>query len=413
MIRRLLFLPILAAAAGAFALLSAFGPEPVAGRSETPPPLVRVETVRLAPRRPTVRAHGVVRPARRTTVAAEVAGRVAWAAPGLRNGARVASGAALFRIEPLDYELRVAQAESALAEAGLLAARERAAARLARAEWADEAGGPPDPLALREPQLAAAEAALRAAGAALESAERDLERTEVLAPHAGLVGERSIEVGEWAAPGRPLVELLSVATAEVRVSLPDAAVGLVEVPFGGASGGPPPRARLLPAAGAPGTRSGTPSGTPSGTQSEMPSGAFREGRLVRVESEVDPATRFHAAVVEVAGPYRTAADGGPPLVFGSSVEVLIEGREFPAAASLPESAFREDGAVLVVDADDRLRLRTVDALRIPLEDGRVLVRSGLADGDRVVTAPPPVVAEGMPVRVEAAPPPRGGAPPVR
>lgn len=398
MIRRFLFLPILAAAAGAFALLTALGPEPVAGRSEPLPPSVPVETARLATRRPVVSAHGVVRPARRTTLAAEVAGRIAWAAPGLRNGARVDSGAALFRIEPLDYELRVAQAESALAEAELRAARERAAARVARAEWAEEAGGPPDPLALRAPQLAAAEAALRAARAALASAERDLERTEVRAPHAGLVGERSVEVGEWAAPGRALVQLLSVETAEVRVSLSDVAVGLVEAPVGGAPVRNPPRARLIPAAGAP----------------ETPSGPFREGRLVRVESEVDPATRFHSAVIEIARPYRAAPDGGPPLVFGSSVEVRIEGREFPGAASVPESAFREDGTVLVVDAGGRLRIRSVDALRAPLEDGRVLVRSGLGDGDRVVTAPPAVVAEGMRVRVEAPPAPgRGGAPPAR
>lgn len=392
MIRRFLFLPILAAAAGVFALLTALGPEPVAGRSEPAPPAVRVETVRLAPRRPVARAYGVVRPARRTTLAAEVAGRIAWAAPGLRNGARVESGAPLFRIEPLDYELRVARAEGALAEAELLAARERAAARLARAEWAGEAGADPDPLALREPQLAAAEAALRAARAALASAERDLERTEVLAPHAGLVGQRSVEVGEWAAPGRLLVELLSVETAEVRVSLSDAAVALVEAPLGGVSGASAPRARLFPVAG--------PSSSASGV-----SRPFREGRLVRVEAEVDPATRFFSAVVEVARPRRAAPDGGPPLVFGASVEVLIEGREFPDAASLPESAFREDGTVLVVDADDRLRIRTVDALGTPLEDGRALVRSGLADGARVVLAPPPVVAEGMLVRVEAAAPP--------
>ena len=395
--RRFLFLPILAAAAGLFALLTALGPEPVAGRSEPLPPAVRVETVRLAPRRPVARAYGVVRPARRTTLAAEVAGRVAWAAPGLRNGARVEAGAALFRIEPLDYELRVARAESALAEAELFAARERAAAGVARAEWAEETGADPDPLALREPQLAAAEAALRAARAALAIAERDLERTEVLAPRAGLVGKRSVEVGEWAAPGRPLVELLSVETAEVRVSLPDEAAALVEAPIGGARSGPGPRARLVPVSGAP-------DASPRG---------IREGRLVRVEAEVDPATRFFSAVVEVARPYRPAPDGGPPLAFGSSVEVLIEGREFPGAASLPESAFREDGAVLVVDGGDRLRLRSVDALRTPLEDGRALVRSGLADGERVVTAPPAVVAEGMLVRVEAAAPPPDGEPPAR
>ena len=63
MTRRLLFLPILAIAAGAFALLTALGPEPSAREGELLPAAVRVETVRLAPRRATVSAHGVVRPA--------------------------------------------------------------------------------------------------------------------------------------------------------------------------------------------------------------------------------------------------------------------------------------------------------------------------------------------------------------
>ena len=92
----------------------------------------------------------------------------------------------------------------------------------------------PTPWRFGSRKLAAAEAALRAARAALRNAERDLERTEVRAPRAGLVAARSAEVGEWAAPGRALLELLSIGAAEVRVALPDAAAGLLDLPFGNA-----------------------------------------------------------------------------------------------------------------------------------------------------------------------------------
>jgi hypothetical protein len=71
-------------------------------------------------------------------------------------------------------------------------------------------------------------------------------------------------------------------------------------------------------------------------------------------------------------------------------------------AVVPRSAFREDGRVLVVDDEDRIRIRDVDAFW-STGDGDLLVRSGLEDGERVVTNPPAIVTEGMTVRLAAIP----------
>ncbi len=383
MLRKLLFLPILLVAGALVALLVVLGPKPEAREMRTVLPEVRVVEVQVGPRRITVRANGTVRPARRTTVAAEVAGRVVWAAPRLREGNRIEAGAPLFRIEPVAWEQAVLQARSGRDQAMLRVATEEGLARLAEEEWAEE-GAPPDPLALRVPQLAAARAALAAAEAVLRRAEADLAGTEIAAPHAGIVGKRLAEVGEWAAPGVPLLELLSVDIAETRVSLPDAALELVDLPFDGAS--PAPRARLTAVRG-PGLSEWT-----------------WEGRLVRIEGEMDPATRFLPAVIETPNPWLRGPEGRPPLVAGMFVRAEIEGREIPDVVLAPRSAFREDGRVLVVDDEDRIRFREVDAFWASGEDG-VLVRSGLGGGDRVVTHPPVVVTDGMEVRVrmEAAP----------
>ncbi len=381
MLRRFLFVPILLVGGGVAALLVALGPEPAVQEVTRLPPEVEVRPVRLEDRRVVVRVDGVVRPARATTVAAQVAGQVVWAAEGLREGVRVAAGDELFRIETLAYESAVAEAASRLAQSELQVGVEEAAAALAQEEWAAE-GETPAPLALREPQLAAALAAERAARAALRRAERDLENASVRAPHAGIVASRWAEVGEWAAPGAPLVELLSLDRAEVRVSIPDTALEVVDLPFAGAAGQAPP-ARVTAALGADGA-----------------TGWTWEGRLTRMEGRMDPATRFFAGVVEVAA----GGPGAPPLVAGLFVGVEIEGRLFRGVGAVPRSAFREDGRVLVVDGEDRIRIRAVDAFWSEGED-EILVRSGLADGDRVVVRPPAVVAEGMAVRVAS-----GGGP---
>ncbi len=382
--RRFLFIPILALSGALMALLVALGPKPEAQEIETVLPEVRAATVRVGPQRVTVSADGTVRPSRRTTVSAEVAGPVVWSAPGLRGGARVEEGAPLFRIEALAYEQALSAARSQLAQAELQLQSEEGLARLAEEEWTGE-GTAPDPLALRIPQLAAARAGVSAAKSLVRRAERNLEKTEVRAPHAGLVGSRNAEVGEWAAPGVPLMELLSVDVAETRVSLPDAALELVELPFGGASTGGGPRARLTAVLG-PALASTT---------------WTWEGRLVRMEGEVDPATRFFPAVIEVRNPYGRGAGGRPPLIAGMFVRAEIEGREYPEVAVVPRGAFREDGRVLVVDGEDRIRIREVDAFWSSGE-GDLLVRSGLSDGERVVTNPPAIVTEGMKVRVTPA-----------
>ncbi len=384
MFRRFLFVPILLAAVALAGLLTALGPKPEAQEIETVLPEVRAVRIQVGPYRVSVSADGAVRPGRRTTVAAEVAGQVIWAAAGLRDGIRVEEGAPLFRIEPLAYEHAVTQAQSQREQARLRLRTEQGLAKLADEEWSGE-GTEPDALALRVPQLAAAQAALAAAEAAVRRAERDLDRTEVRAPHAGLVGTRNAEVGEWAAPGSPLLELLAVDVVETRVSLPDAALELVDLPFGGVSSGPGPRARLTAVLG------------PALAQTAW----TWEGRLVRMEGEVDPATRFFPAVIEVRDPYGPGPEGRPPLVAGMFVRAEIEGREYPEIAVVPRSAFREDGRVLVVDGGDQIRIREVDAFWSS-DDGDLLVRRGLRDGERVVTNPPPIVTEGMEVRVAPA-----------
>ena len=151
------------------------------------------------------------------TLAAEVAGRIE-ALPA-RVGQAVAPGVELARIEDTDYRIAVAQAA---AQVELSANRLRLAQAqvaqfrtLARDRHVSE-----DQLRTKETEQAVLESELKLARLALEAAERQLDRTRIRAPFAGLVRERLASVGDLAAPGTPLLVLISSADTEVHAQVP-------------------------------------------------------------------------------------------------------------------------------------------------------------------------------------------------
>ena len=64
-------------------------------------------------------AYGSAQPARVWTAVAQLAGRVVYAHPRLRNGGLIPADTELVRIDPVDYELNLAQARAELAELGV------------------------------------------------------------------------------------------------------------------------------------------------------------------------------------------------------------------------------------------------------------------------------------------------------
>ena len=79
------------------------------------------------------------------------------------------------------------------------------------------------------------------------------------------------------------------------------------------------------------------------------------------------------------------------------VRAEIVGRDAEDVIVLPRSALRGRDEVMVVDADERIRFREVDVLRATTEE--VLVRDGLAPGERVCLTQMEAVTDGMQVRI--------------
>ena len=346
------------------------------------PPGVRVHEVALTDAPLTVMSQGTVRPRTESQLVSEIDGRVIWVAPSFVEGGFFEADDVLVRIDPFDYEQQLVSARSQLAQARLRLAEEEAEAEVAQREWETLGRGDPRELALRKPQLDDARAAVAAAEASVERAVRDLQRAEIVAPYAGRVRAKTVDIGQYVRRGDSVATVYAVDFAEIRLPLPDDELAYLDLPlsYRGVEQQAQPEVTLR--------------ATFAGETHSW------NGRIVRTESEIDSVSRMVHAVAEVADPYAQGANPDrPPLAVGMYVEAAISGRTARDVAVLPREALRGRDRMLVVSPDDRLEFRTVDVLRTSAESA--IVEAGLAAGELVVVSPLDAPTDGMLVQLAA------------
>lgn len=342
-------------------------------------PLVRAVTARQETVRLTVHTQGTVKARTETKMVAEVAGTIVYVSRSFASGGFFEKGDVLVEIDPSDYRVAVATAEGTVAQARVRLETEEAQAEVAREEWEELGTGDDSPLATRELQLKEAQAALAAAEARLDKARRDLARTKIRAPFAGRVRAKIADLGEYVAPGVPVASVYSVDVAEVRLPVPDVDLAYLDLPvdYRGATG------KEL--------------GPEVTLYTNFAGGRHSwQGRIVRVEGEIDPVSRMVHVVAQVQDPYgKPDGEKTLPLAVGMFVEAEIQGREVEGAITVPRTALRGN-QVLIVDDESRLRFRAVDVLRVDREN--VVIAGGLESGERVCVSTLEAVSDGMKVR---------------
>jgi RND family efflux transporter MFP subunit len=278
-------------------------------------------------------------------------------------------------VDPKDYELAVERAVAAVARAQVSLEREEAEAVVAREEWDALNPGeqPPSGLVVREPQVRQAEAELAAARADLRAAELALERTKVSVPFDGTVVSESVDVGQYVTPGAPVATVYGTEAVEVRLPLENRELEWFDVPGGSAAKGP--RAEVELSFG--------------GTVHSW------EGRVTRMETQVDPGSRMVHVVVEIPRPFDTSGGRRPALLPGSFVDVRIFGRTVEEVVALPRHAIRDGGVVWVVE-DGTLGIRPVEIARSDRQ--WAYISGGVVQGDQVVVSSLDAVTDGMAVR---------------
>lgn len=370
----LLPIGILGGAALLAAAVITLAPEPETREAPEVLPVVEVVAAEPTTVRLDVTAQGTVQAVTETTLVAQVAGELVQAGSGLASGALVREGEMLARIDPRDYRLAVTRSEAAVAQARLGLELEQARAQVAREEWQSLGRGEAPPLAAREPQIAEARAAVDAAEAALEQARLNLARTTVRAPYNARVRDKLADRGQYLAPGTPVARLVAIDRAEIPL-----AVAQDELRFLGAD-------------------------LSRDDELSIPveltlAGVGRwQAQVVRAGGEIHPRTRMMTLTAVVEDPLALTHDRAA-LPLGSFVDATIRGREARDVIPLPRAALRGADRVLVVDAEDRLRFRQVDVLRLEAE--RMLIHSGLTAGEQVCVSPIEAPVDGMKVRIAA------------
>jgi RND family efflux transporter MFP subunit len=362
-----------------FLALTASKPQLKRTKPPVPVPMVRVTNIQTGPKTITIQGEGTVRPLREIELIPEVSGKIVSVSPIMVDGGEFLKGDTLLRIDPLDYELAVTLARAKVkdAESRLKVAEEEAASALE--EWKllyqnnREVEKEPPALVAKEPQLAAAKARLAADQADLKKAQLNLKRTVLKAPFDGRVSEESVDIGQYVAAGRSLASIFSTRAAQIVVPFDDESLYWFDVP---------------------GFTPGNGAGSPVKVIARI---AGRDlnwpGKIMRAEGKLDERTRMVNVVVRVEKPYATK----PPLVAGLFATVEIMGHTLENVAVIPRSALREDNIVWVVDNGGQLKFRSVEVARLGTD--QAILRSGLEDGDMVVTSGLKAVTDGMKVRI--------------
>lgn len=311
----------------------------------------------------------VIEPERRLDLAFRVGGYVSSLGSvngrTIEDGDRVEAGTVLATVKADDYQARVGQAESQLADA--TAARGAAVQALARAERLFAAKS------LTQAELDQARAAVdsieaKIAGARSLVDEAQLSKNDTLlrTPMTGMVLKRLVEVGSLVGPGSPGFVVADTRTVSVVIVVPDTMLTMFPVQ------------------------------SVARVNSEALPDRRYDGRVTAVSPAADPRSRLFEVKLTLGN-----ADGA--LKPGMVVTVDVSSRAgkesqpfvvpLSAVVRAPEGGDRY--AVFVVEQRDGgavARLRNVQLGRLLGND--ITVASGLTGNERVITQGASIVADG-------------------
>lgn len=204
---------LVALLAASLSVLTGCGSKPEGGSGQTlPPASVRVQAVQPQQRLATEEVVGTVRSKLRSVIEAKVSGRIARML--VVPGQQVQAGTLLVELDAREIQARFDQARALLEQARREYKRREALLK-------DNTISPAE--------FDAAESQLRVAQAAVEEAETLLAYTKVVAPFTGLVTAKRADVGDLAAPGKPLLEMEDPTTLRLEADVPEALLDKVKL----------------------------------------------------------------------------------------------------------------------------------------------------------------------------------------
>jgi RND family efflux transporter MFP subunit len=360
--------------------------------------------------------YGQVQPARIWTAVSQVAGRVTYIHPRLRDGEILPEGTELVHIDPRDYELELAQAQAELAE---LNAQEKNARASLKIEKRNQALAKKELERIQslvkkgtssQSKADETERAMLAYSASVQNlqntlalvpsqrsvlearvalAERNLGHTIISAPYDMRVASLNVEADQYVPVGQSLFQGDAVDRVEIKAQV---AMSSLRRLFIGRQGMQIDIHRLSEEfadliALDPVVRLDLGNHV-----------AEWQAEFVRFSDTVDPETRTMGVVVAVDEPFKKVIPGyKPPLSKGMFVNVVMRGKKSMQRVLVPRSAVRAN-TVYIADEEDRLRRRPVKVL---FSQGDIsVIDEGVEPGERVVVSDLVPAVDGMLLQVQ-------------
>jgi RND family efflux transporter MFP subunit len=342
------------------AALAGCGGESEPQLESSAPVSVRVADVQSGPVTRVVEAGGSLHGAREAVLAAKVMGSILEIRK--RAGEPVKQGEVLIVLDDREVAGNIGQAEGALAQAE--AAASFAEANYRRYQLLFDRGSASQ-LELDQARFAreSAQGAVKQARSATQTAGSYQSYARIPAPFDGRVVDRMAEIGDLAAPGRPLMSVEDARKLRLHVSLPENETGAAK----------------------PG----------DSVQVEVPSLGERSwtGTVAEVVPAVDPSTRSMLVKIDLPE--------DPSLRSGLFARARFAVGE-KEALRVPRSAIVRRGGMegVFVVTDGRASFRLVQ-LAAGKPGDTIEALSGLRAGERVVLDPPSTLTEGAAVEVKS------------
>ena len=306
--------------------------------------LVEVISLEKKSERIRIKGNGLVIPAQKLELKAQVRGEVNWHNSNMMPGGLLKKDELLFKLQDIDYKLALSQKEALFAQAELAFELEKARGSVAAKEWsfASKVKGVSDKkkrLILREPYLKVAEANYKSALSGLEKAKLDLSRTRIKAPFNALVQAENIEIGQVVTGQMPAAVLIGTDRFFIQVSVPYSDLKWIEFPESGMAGSEVIIKQL----------------------NAGKSIIERKGRVVRLIGELDKVGRMARLLVEVKDPLSLLERNSEklPLLLGSYVDVEILASKDSEFYALPRLYLRNSNQLWIYSENSTLEVKEI------------------------------------------------------
>ncbi|TKF21334.1 efflux RND transporter periplasmic adaptor subunit [Vibrio genomosp. F6] len=348
--------------------------EATTSNQQAPLPLVTVQDVNVIAHQQSKRYVGRVEAVEDTAITAQVSGYLKER--HFVEGEMVEKGQLLYSIEPSSFEAQVAIAKAAVAQANAL---------LKKAQLDFERGKnllPKGSISQSEfdaltANLLGAEASVESATAQLNLSEVNLSHTQIAAPFSGRISDTNVSKGDLVSPSSGvLTTLVSLDPIHTRFSMSEReriALGIDQIQGDGSGESQNVEVQVI-----------------------LETGDVFEhlGKLDYLANRINLNTGTIAMRAVVDNPDQR-------LLPGQHVRVELRQKQVDKAFVVPRRSVQTDlegNFVMIVTEGNVAERRNVE-LGKQVEEG-IILRSGIADGERVITQGLQRVRNGMPVRLE-------------